>query len=104
MYQVYQQPVLMLIPLAIVGIWVLIWKGLSLWYAAKNHQKAWFIVLLVTNTLGLLPILYLIWFQKKNKEKKNKNQNLIEEFSIKLKENKKNKNIKNKIKLHKNKK
>lgn len=42
-------------------VWELIWKGLALWRAAKLGQKYWYVVLLVLNTAGVLPILYLIF-------------------------------------------
>jgi len=49
----------------IVILWTLLWKGSALWVAAKNHHKAWFIVLLVFNTLGVLEIIYLFAVAKK---------------------------------------
>lgn len=48
-------------------VWSLFWKGVALWQAARNGQKNWFITLLVFNTLGILEILYLRFFQKKAK-------------------------------------
>jgi hypothetical protein len=45
-------------------VWSLIWKGFALWYAGRNNQKAWFIVLLILNTAGILEILYLLFFRK----------------------------------------
>jgi glucan phosphoethanolaminetransferase (alkaline phosphatase superfamily) len=45
-------------------IWTLIWKGLALWKSARNHQTVWFVILLVVNTLGILEILYLLFFSK----------------------------------------
>jgi len=44
--------------------WALAWKGLALWYAGRNRQKYWFIAILVLNTLGILPIIYLFLFCK----------------------------------------
>ncbi len=46
-------------------VWQFIWKGLSLWRAAINKQRNWFIVLLVVNTAGILEIVYLFKFCKK---------------------------------------
>jgi len=48
--------------------WTVIWKGLGLWYAAGNKQKGWFIAILILNTLGLLPIIYLLWFKPKGEQ------------------------------------
>jgi methionyl-tRNA synthetase len=52
----------------LVAIWSLTWKGVALWYAARNHQKKWFIVLLVLNTLGILEIIYILWFRRDKRE------------------------------------
>jgi hypothetical protein len=43
--------------------WSLVWKGIALWKAGRNKQLYWFISLLILNTAGLLPILYLALFQ-----------------------------------------
>jgi hypothetical protein len=48
-------------------IWSFIWKGLALWKAARLEQKAWFVVLLLVNTLGILEILYLYIFSATKK-------------------------------------
>lgn len=48
-----------------VVLWTVVLKGYSLWYAARNSQKRWFIALLAINTLGILEIIYLIWFRPK---------------------------------------
>ena len=39
-------------------------KGFALWYAAKRNEKWWFIALLLINTLGILELIYLIFFAK----------------------------------------
>lgn len=57
----------MLIWLIPLLIWELVWKGIALWKAAKNNQFNWFITLLILNTVGILPIIYIQFFQK-NKE------------------------------------
>ena len=46
--------------------WSLIWKGLALWKAARQGSKKWFVALLIINTLGILEILYLYVFSKKD--------------------------------------
>ena len=45
--------------------WSIIWKGIALWHAARNTQLAWFITLLVVNTVGILEIIYLLFFRKR---------------------------------------
>jgi len=47
--------------------WSLVWKGMALWKSARHAHKVWFVVLLVTNTAGILDILYLYVFSKKSK-------------------------------------
>ena len=48
-------------------LWSLAWKGWALWRAAKNDQKYWYVALLVINLLGILEIVYLLFFQKEGK-------------------------------------
>jgi hypothetical protein len=38
----------------------LILKGMALYKSAKRDQKVWFVFLLIVNSLGILPIIYLI--------------------------------------------
>ena len=45
--------------LPLLLIWSLVWKGISLWHAAKRDEKGWFVVFLVLNTAGILELLYL---------------------------------------------
>ena len=54
--------------LLLFTIWDLIWRGIALWKSSKNDSKYWFIALLVINTLGILPIIYIFFFANK-KEK-----------------------------------
>lgn len=51
-----------LIPLI---LWSFIWKGLALWYSARNEEKYWFVAILILNTVGILEIAYLFFFAKK---------------------------------------
>lgn len=43
-------------PLALLD---LLLKGFALWKSAKAGQQVWFIALLVVNSLGILPAIYL---------------------------------------------
>ncbi|MBX4205067.1 MAG: DUF5652 family protein [Candidatus Doudnabacteria bacterium] len=52
--------------LSMVVVWSLVWKGMALWRAGRNGSKVWFVVLMLVNTLGILEILYLYKFGKKN--------------------------------------
>lgn len=48
----------------------MVWKAIALWKAGTKKQLAWFICMFIFNTLGILPIIYLAFFQKKEKGKK----------------------------------
>lgn len=48
-------------------IWSFIWKGLALYRAGANRSPAWFVVLLLVNTLGVLEILYVFVFSRSRK-------------------------------------
>lgn len=45
--------------LIVAVVWELIWKGFALWRAAKKDQSVWFVLILILNTVGILPIIYL---------------------------------------------
>lgn len=61
----------------LLATWSIFWKGWALWRASKNDQKPWYVAILVVNTVGLLEIAYLLFFQKKDR--------LWEKISQKLK-------------------
>lgn len=65
MYAFYQQPMWMMVTFGLLVLWEMVWKGIALWYSGKNKQLPWFIVMFIFNTLGVLPIIYLIWFKPK---------------------------------------
>jgi len=56
----------------ILSIWESVWKGIALWKTGRNNQLTWFVCILIFNTIGILPILYLLFFQKKIIVKKKK--------------------------------
>lgn len=45
---------------------VIVLKYYALWYSARGNQRMWFIIMLVVNTIGILEIIYLIWFRPKD--------------------------------------
>ena len=51
----------------LIAIWDAVWKGIGLWKSGRNNQLAWFVVLFIFNTAGILPMLYIFLFQKKKK-------------------------------------
>lgn len=44
-------------------IWSLVWKGIALWKCGRHNQLGWFIALLILNTVGILEIIYILFFQ-----------------------------------------
>lgn len=67
LYEFSQMTGTMTVVFLLLAVWTMIWKGIGLWHSAKNQQKGWFIAMLILNTLGLLPIIYLIWFKPKER-------------------------------------
>lgn len=53
---------ILLLPLT---FWSLFWMGWSLWRAAKDDNKVWFIILLLVHTMGILDIIYIFLVSKK---------------------------------------
>jgi hypothetical protein len=51
--------------LVLIAIWDGVWKAVAMWKCGRNNQLAWFICIVVFNTAGILPILYILFFQKK---------------------------------------
>ncbi|MBS3168929.1 hypothetical protein J4210_00455 [Candidatus Woesearchaeota archaeon] len=82
-YDLYQQPLKVILAAGILLLWTLLWKGIGLWYAAQEKKKGWFLAILVLNTAGLLPIIYLIWFREKEKMKPQEETTEREELKAK---------------------
>jgi len=49
----------------ILIIWELVWKLIAMWKAGQNKQLLWFICIALTNTAGILPIIYILTHRKK---------------------------------------
>lgn len=54
-----------IVTLLIIIAAVIILKGLALFKSARRNEKIWFWCLLIFNTLGILPLIYLILRRKK---------------------------------------
>lgn len=52
------------IMLAVIIVWSIVWKGLALWRAARDRSVWWFVIFMIVNTLGILEIVYLLFFSK----------------------------------------
>lgn len=53
----------------ILLIWDLTWKGFALWRAGRNNQSGWFIAILLINSVGILPIIYLLTHKQETTQK-----------------------------------
>ena len=62
--------------LGIISVWELFWKGCGLWYSARNKEKTWFVCILIFNTAGILPIIYIILNKNKKKNKNRKRRRI----------------------------
>ena len=45
--------------LLLLVLWELVWKGFALWKSARKGQSVWYVAILIINSLGILPIIYL---------------------------------------------
>jgi hypothetical protein len=45
-------------------VWELAWKAIAMWKAARNKEAIWYVCLLLINTLGILPIIYMLMKSK----------------------------------------
>ena len=43
----------------------LILKGIALWKCGRNNQPGWYVALFIINSVGILPLIYLLAFQRK---------------------------------------
>jgi hypothetical protein len=72
LYQMEQQIHSMLpwlIPVIIIlAIWDSVWKLIAMWKAGRNNHLAWFICIAIFNTIGILPIIYILIQRKAEKQ------------------------------------
>ena len=53
---------------SILLAWCLLWKAIALWKAARRRQRVWYVVLLIINTVGILPIIYIFFIAPRTPE------------------------------------
>ncbi len=58
-----------IVTLVILAVWDMVWRGIALWKSGHHDQKGWFIALLIVNSAGILPILYIVFWQKGKSKK-----------------------------------
>lgn len=55
---------IIVIILSVILLWTMVWKLLGLWKSARKGSVIWFIIIGLTNTIGIIPILYIFVFSK----------------------------------------
>lgn len=58
-------PVWLIIVIALLALFDSVMKLIALWKAARNNHLVWFICLAIFNTIGILPIVYLVLNKQK---------------------------------------
>lgn len=58
-------PVWLIILIVILALFDSVLKLIALWRAARNNHLVWFIFLAIFNTIGVLPIVYLVLNRQK---------------------------------------
>ena len=53
------------------AVWSGVWKGFALWRAARNSHLAWYIVMLIVNTAGILEMIYIFAVSKSKSPQSN---------------------------------
>jgi hypothetical protein len=54
---------LMIPVIVLLALWDGVWKCIGMWKSARKRQLAWFICIAIFNTVGILPIVYLLCCQ-----------------------------------------
>lgn len=44
----------------VLAVWETIWKLIALWKSGRNNHLAWFVCIGIFNTIGILPIIYIL--------------------------------------------
>lgn len=60
--------------LPLIAVWDITWKGFALWKAAHRNRVAWFVALLLLNTIGIFPIIYIFVIDKYLSRKQQKTE------------------------------
>ena len=66
--ELFTNPIIITL-IVVVAIWDAIWKLIGLWKSARNNDLVWFVCIAIFNTVGILPIIYIL--SKKKKEATN---------------------------------
>lgn len=61
-------PIWMIVVLVVLSLFDIVMKLVALWRSARNNHLVWFIFLAIFNTIGILPIVYLVLYKNKVKQ------------------------------------
>jgi hypothetical protein len=62
-----------LVPIIIIlSVWEVVWKLIAMWKAGRNNHLAWYICIAIFNTVGILPIIYILMHRNKSAEIQNR--------------------------------
>jgi hypothetical protein len=59
-------PLWLFIVIAILTTWESVWKIIAFWKSARNNHLGWFICIALFNTMGILPIIYILTHKKES--------------------------------------
>ena len=51
--------------IVVLMIWDAVWKLIALWKSARNNHLVWFVLIAIINTVGILPIVYILMHRNK---------------------------------------
>lgn len=54
--------------IVLLTIWDLFWRGRGMWISAQKKQPIWFVAILLLNTVGIVPLVYIYGFSKRHKD------------------------------------
>jgi len=66
-WEAFFQTALGIAVLSLLAVWSLVWKGFALYRAGKQNHPGWFIAIFITFSVGILEILYLVFFSKRRR-------------------------------------
>ena len=58
-------PIWVIIVIIVLALFDAVMKVIAMWKSARNNHLVWFIFIAIVNTVGILPIIYLVLHRKK---------------------------------------
>ncbi|MDK2852131.1 MAG: hypothetical protein PWQ38_396 [Proteiniphilum sp.] len=58
-------PIWVIIVIVVLALFDAVMKVIAMWKSARNNHLVWFIFIAIFNTVGILPIVYLVLHGKK---------------------------------------